>query len=222
MARDAQRLARQAQARVILLAARIGQSVADDMLIAAARVAGGVGGVPIRGTAYFSDRDHRRRPVRTGSTLTGGCPADRAALPAVDLPALIGGPTDRMSKSRRPVDPTGHGGLPAPPRWGVRYRPPDWLRRKIIDLHGTCRYPECERAAQQCEIDHLVKFDHTDPSSGGWSVPFNLVPLCGPDHQRKHLGLWTPVLYSDLSIDWTSTRTGETVTTYPLRHRRTA
>lgn len=60
-----------------------------------------------------------------------------------------------------------------------------------------------------------MKFNHADPLSGGWTVLFNLIPLCGPDHQRKHLGLWIPSMHSDLSITWTSTRTGEVVVTYP-------
>ena len=46
-------------------------------------------------------------------------------------------------------------------------------------------------------------------------MEFNLIPLCRPDHQRKHMGLWLPVMHTDLSITWTSTRTGEQVITYP-------
>ncbi len=114
-----------------------------------------------------------------------------------------------------PADPTGHGGYPAPPPWALRYRPPDWLREQVIALHGVCRYPECGKPAEHTELDHLVKFNHADPHAGGWTVLFNLVPLCGPDHQRKHLGFWTPTMHTDLSITWTSTRTGETITTYP-------
>ncbi|MFF0709427.1 HNH endonuclease signature motif containing protein [Gordonia sputi] len=114
-----------------------------------------------------------------------------------------------------PADPTGHGGYPAPPPWALRYRPPDRLRQQVIALHGVCRYPECGKPAEHTELDHLVKFNHADPHAGGWTVLFNLVPLCGPDHQRKHLGFWTPTMHTDLSITWTSTRTGETITTYP-------
>ena len=114
-----------------------------------------------------------------------------------------------------PADPTGHGGYPAPPAWALRYRIPDWLREQVVALHGVCRYPECGKPAEHTELDHLVKFNHTDPHAGGWTVLYNLVPLCGPDHQRKHLGFWTPTMHTDLSITWTSTRTGETITTYP-------
>ena len=114
-----------------------------------------------------------------------------------------------------PADPTGHGGYLAPPPWALRYRIPDWLREQVIALHGVCRFPECGKPAEHAELDHLVKFNHADPHAGGWTVLFNLVPLCGPDHQRKHLGFWTPTMHTDLSITWTSTRTGETITTYP-------
>ncbi|WP_461665164.1 HNH endonuclease signature motif containing protein [Gordonia sputi] len=114
-----------------------------------------------------------------------------------------------------PADPTGHGGYPAPPPWALRYRIPSWLREQVVALHGVCRYPECGKPAEHTELDHLVKFNHTDPHAGGWTVLYNLIPLCGPDHQRKHLGYWTPTMHTDLSITWTSTRTGETITTYP-------
>ncbi|WLP88991.1 HNH endonuclease signature motif containing protein [Gordonia sp. NB41Y] len=114
-----------------------------------------------------------------------------------------------------PVDPTGHGGYAVAPRGALRYRPPEWLRDKVVALDKICRYPGCGRDASACELDHVVKFDHADPASGGWTVEFNLMPLCRADHQRKHLGLWIPTMLTDRAIVWRNPLTGKTVTTFP-------
>ncbi|MGV9670399.1 HNH endonuclease signature motif containing protein [Gordonia sp. NPDC003504] len=114
-----------------------------------------------------------------------------------------------------PVDPSGHGGYLLPPPGALTYRIPAWLREKIIELDGTCRYPQCGRPAGDCQIDHLVKFVHRDPITGGWTVEFNLMPLCTPDHQRKHMGLLIPTMLADRAVIWRDPVTGETITTYP-------
>ncbi|MGW0035202.1 HNH endonuclease signature motif containing protein [Gordonia sp. NPDC003376] len=114
-----------------------------------------------------------------------------------------------------PADPSGHGGYRVPPKWALRYRPPEWLRDKVVALDKICRYPGCGRDASDCELDHVVKFDHADPMSGGWTVEFNLMPLCRADHHRKHLGLWIPTMLIDRAIVWRDPLTGKTVTTYP-------
>jgi hypothetical protein len=46
-------------------------------------------------------------------------------------------------------------------------------------------------------------------------VEFNLMPLCTPDHQRKHMGLLIPTMLSDRAVIWRDPVTGETITTYP-------
>ncbi|GAA1480116.1 hypothetical protein GCM10009624_05560 [Gordonia sinesedis] len=114
-----------------------------------------------------------------------------------------------------PVDPTGHGRYRSPPRGALHYRPTQKLREKIIALDRICRYPFCGKPAEDCHLDHIVKFNHSDPENGGWTVEFNLAPLCTPDHHRKHLGLWLPTMHTDRTITWRNPDTGDTIVTYP-------
>ncbi|MBD1322143.1 HNH endonuclease signature motif containing protein [Gordonia hankookensis] len=121
--------------------------------------------------------------------------------------------TDRAAAP--PVDPTGHGGHALPPPGALTYTPSRRLRDEIQQSDLTCRYPWCSRPAHECDLDHLVKFDHADPLVGGWTLPENIAPLCRPDHQRKHLALWLPTMHLDRSITWTNPTTGRQLTTYP-------
>ncbi|MEE3853448.1 HNH endonuclease signature motif containing protein, partial [Gordonia sp. LSe1-13] len=114
-----------------------------------------------------------------------------------------------------PIDPTGHGGFDIPPPGALIYRPPDRMRAEITYLDRRCRYPYCSRPSHECELDHLVKFNHVDPLAGGWRVPYNFAPLCRPDHHRKHDGGWVPTMHTDRTITWRNLRTGETIITYP-------
>ncbi|MXP22998.1 hypothetical protein GIY30_16800 [Gordonia sp. HNM0687] len=114
-----------------------------------------------------------------------------------------------------PIDPSGHGGFAAPPPGALTYAPSAALRAEIIQLDRRCRYPYCGRPSEQCELDHLHKFLHADPLAGGWTVAFNLAPLCRPDHDRKHDGPWIPTMHTDRTITWRNARTGQTIITYP-------
>ncbi|WP_241483880.1 HNH endonuclease [Rhodococcoides fascians] len=58
--------------------------------------------------------------------------------------------------------------------------------------------------AAQCEIDHVVPFDHTDPLAGGWTVASNLQPLCAFHHQAKTMKLWAAAKLDGDSVFWTS------------------
>jgi hypothetical protein len=114
-----------------------------------------------------------------------------------------------------PIDPTGHGGFATPPPGALTYKPSAALRAEIIQLDRRCRYPYCGRPSEECELDHLHKFCHADPLAGGWTVAFNLAPLCRPDHDRKHDGPWIPTMHTDRTITWRNARTGQTIVTYP-------
>ncbi|MXP22267.1 hypothetical protein GIY30_13035 [Gordonia sp. HNM0687] len=114
-----------------------------------------------------------------------------------------------------PIDPTGHGGFATPPPGALTYAPSAALRAEIIQLDRRCRYPYCGRPSEECELDHLHKFLHADPLAGGWTVAFNLAPLCRPDHDRKHDGPWLPTMHTDRTITWRNARTGQTIVTYP-------
>lgn len=183
----------------------------------AAELAAGVIARPVDMPGLTSLIDAAELPMPAATVLPGdGSPANLTS-PGLNLAAMAStlaawGLPDNPAP---PIDPSGHGGYPAPPPWALRYRIPEWLREQVVALHGVCRFPECGKSAHHAELDHLVKFHHADPLAGGWTVLFNLIPLCGPDHQRKHLGLWVPTMHSDLSITWTSRRTGDVVTTYP-------
>ncbi|MDL9935995.1 HNH endonuclease [Gordonia sp. ABSL1-1] len=113
------------------------------------------------------------------------------------------------------IDPAGHGGLTRPPPGALRYRPSPRLRAQIIATDKICRYPLCGRPADECELDHLVPFDPDHPELGGWTIAANLIPLCTPDHHRKHLGLWIPTMHADRCISWHNPRTGQTIITRP-------
>ncbi|MXP19857.1 hypothetical protein GIY30_00570 [Gordonia sp. HNM0687] len=114
-----------------------------------------------------------------------------------------------------PIDPTGHGGYATPPPGALTYAPSAALRAEIIQLDRRCRYPYCGRPSEECELDHLHKFLHADPLAGGWTVAFNLAPLCRPDHDRKHDGPWLPTMHTDRTITWRNARTGQCIVTYP-------
>ena len=114
-----------------------------------------------------------------------------------------------------PIDPTGHGGFATPPPGALTYTPSAALRAEIIQLDRRCRYPYCGRPSEECELDHLHKFCHADPVAGGWTVGFNLAPLCRPDHDRKHDGPWIPTMHTDRTITWRNARTGQVIVTYP-------
>ncbi|MYR07281.1 HNH endonuclease [Gordonia sp. SID5947] len=114
-----------------------------------------------------------------------------------------------------PVDPTGHGGHTHPQPGALTYRPSRRLRDHILRTDLWCRYPLCAKPSHECELDHLVKFDHADPPAGGWTVALNLIPLCTPDHHRKHQALWTPTMHTDRTITWHNPTTGQDITTHP-------
>ncbi|MDL9945372.1 HNH endonuclease signature motif containing protein [Gordonia sp. ABSL11-1] len=114
-----------------------------------------------------------------------------------------------------PVDPAGHGGFAQPPPGALTYAPSAGLRGDVECSDRTCRYPLCTKPSHLCQLDHLVPFNHADPLAGGWTVLDNLIPLCLPDHQRKHFGLWIPTMRIDRTIVWRDPRTGYELTTYP-------
>ncbi|MFW0785307.1 HNH endonuclease [Gordonia sp. CPCC 206044] len=116
-----------------------------------------------------------------------------------------------------PLDRSGHGGLQRPPPGALTYAPSAALRRHLERTYRHCVYPYCNRPFHECEIDHLVPFDHADPLGGGWTVRGNAAPMCRPDHQRKHLGTWVPTMNTDRSITWRDSRSGRVIVVRPAR-----
>jgi hypothetical protein len=57
-------------------------------------------------------------------------------------------------------------------------------------IAGTCVFPWCSKPARACDHDHVVAFNHTDPSAGGASCDCNIAPLCRHHHQLKTHAGW--------------------------------
>jgi len=61
-----------------------------------------------------------------------------------------------------PAQPPGH--VPDPEAFVWRYRPSTKLARLVRARDGQCRYPGCGVTAVRCDLDHVVPFDHDNPT----------------------------------------------------------
>jgi hypothetical protein len=75
------------------------------------------------------------------------------------------------------------------------YRVPKALRRWLGVVDVTCIGPGCSRAAEECDIDHVIEWRH-----GGATNDDNLAPECESTHQIKTETLWS--LYRDVDGRW--------------------
>lgn len=95
------------------------------------------------------------------------------------------------------------------------YRPPAGIDRFVRLRDGTCRFPNCSRRAERCDIDHVV------PWPAGPTAASNLICLCRHHHRLKHATAWRPELLKDGRVIWTDPFSQEWVT-YPADHRETS
>ena len=95
-----------------------------------------------------------------------------------------------------------------------RYRISAELAHRIRLRDGTCRHPGCSVPAQDCDIDHIRPFNHTDPDSGGLTIEANLASMCRQHHRFKTFHGWHYHLAPDGTLTVT-TDTGHTLTTHP-------
>ncbi|TCW25342.1 HNH endonuclease signature motif containing protein [Dietzia cinnamea] len=79
----------------------------------------------------------------------------------------------------------------------LRYRPGAQLARRVRLRDGTCRHPGCTIPADDCDLDHVVPFNHADPAAGGQTVEANLVAQCRRHHRFKTFSDWTYQLQPD-------------------------
>ncbi|MCT1710478.1 HNH endonuclease [Dietzia cinnamea] len=79
----------------------------------------------------------------------------------------------------------------------LRYRPSAQLARRVRLRDGTCRHPGCAIPADDCDLDHVVPFNHADPAAGGLTVEANLVSQCRRHHRFKTFSDWTYKLQPD-------------------------
>jgi len=88
-------------------------------------------------------------------------------------------------------------------------------RRALRAMHTTCAHPDCTVRFDNCQIHHVVPWEH-----GGPSDLANLLPLCTTHHHHVHEGGWTLTLNPDRTIelrrpDHTTHHTGTTITRAP-------
>ena len=95
-----------------------------------------------------------------------------------------------------------------------RYRISAELAHRIRLRDGTCRHPGCSVPAQDCDIDHIRPFNHTDPGNGGPTIEANLASMCRQHHRFKTFHGWQYQLAPDGTLTVT-TDTGHTLTTEP-------
>lgn len=121
-------------------------------------------------------------------------------IPTPLLAELIGNGA-KVRQMRRPKD----GAEP-------QYRPSTALDEFVRMRDLTCRFPNCDKPAEACDIDHAI------PWPFGPTHPSSLRCLCRKHHLLKTFwggdGGWRDEQAADGTIVWTSP-TGRTYTTYP-------
>ena len=95
------------------------------------------------------------------------------------------------------------------------YRPPAGIARFVRLRDGTCRFPNCSRRAERCDIDHI------QPWPAGPTQARNLICLCRHHHRLKHTSAWRPELLEDGRVTWTDPFGNQWVTG-PTDHRQTS
>ncbi|WP_147917523.1 HNH endonuclease signature motif containing protein [Ruania zhangjianzhongii] len=94
----------------------------------------------------------------------------------------------------------------------TRYRPSSALADHVRARDVSCVRPGCSTPATECQLDHTLAWDHTDPGEGGSTAPANLGPLCQRDHQAKTHG--------DFELEQTAPGVFEWTTPTGHRYRR--
>jgi hypothetical protein len=105
------------------------------------------------------------------------------------------------------IRPVSHPGATAAPE--ASYRPSAALEQFVRCRDLTCRFPNCDRPAEFCDIDHTV------PYPVGLTHASNLKCLCRKHHLLKTFWTaWRDEQRPDGTVIWTSP-TGQTYTTHP-------
>lgn len=86
--------------------------------------------------------------------------------------------------------PDGHGGHRTPPPGALAYVPGAALAALVRGEHPVCLHPGCSVPSFRCDLDHIVEFDHDDPTAGGWTIRTNLGPFCRLHHNLKTAKAW--------------------------------
>jgi len=96
------------------------------------------------------------------------------------------------------------------------------LAERIRLRDGTCRHPGCTVDAHDCEIDHVIAFDHRRPELGGPTAEWNLMCLCRKHHREKTFGhcAYRPGPLGELTIITETGHEHHTNPTGPLAQAR--
>ena len=84
------------------------------------------------------------------------------------------------------------------------YTPTTRIREHVIARDRTCVFPWCGRNARNCDLDHVVPFDHQHPDRGGTTSTDNLAALCRRHHRLKTHGRWRYEMTAPGVYVWTS------------------
>ena len=96
----------------------------------------------------------------------------------------------------------------------TKYKVPKELKTWLNLRDGTCRFPGCNRRAQDCDIDHTLAWEY-----GGETVFSNLASLCRRSHRVKHQTGWAVDQSKDGTLHWTSPA-GKHYATHPATRIR--
>ncbi|MFV9634140.1 DUF222 domain-containing protein [Mycobacterium neumannii] len=136
-------------------------------------------------------------PTLAGPAATGpGYVMGRRVVPAPIVAAKL------AVARRRPVR---HPGDAAPEKRRIPSAALAWFVR-CRDL--TCRFPNCDKPATQCDIDHTI------PHPRGATQASNLKCLCRTHHLCKTFLGWRDRQHPDGTVDWLSPG-GQKYTTHP-------
>lgn len=147
-------------------------------------------------SAPLPTNTRRRRPVSpTGPTVVISIPA-LTLLGAGDEAATLEGygPIDLDTARRLAGEASSWVRLLTHPVTGAplildrqTYRVPAALRRWLGVTSPTCVFPGCNRAARDCDLDHLTAW-----ADGGTTDADNLEPECRHHHRLRHETGWSP------------------------------
>ena len=71
-------------------------------------------------------------------------------------------------------------------------------RRALRAMYRTCGHPGCTVRFADCDIHHVIDWDHHGPTDLA-----NLLPLCSRHHHVVHEGGWRLTLHPDRTITLT-------------------
>ena len=110
------------------------------------------------------------------------------------------------------------------PDHALRYLITPTMAERIRLRDGTCRHPGCSVAAQDCDVDHVIAFNATDPRLGGPTLEWNLACLCRKHHREKTFGTnaYRPGPHGELIITTDTGHRHRTTPKGPLARARDA